>query len=54
MAARHDQSIIGKIVLAPGMFMQHFSAKEPSADMIEIALASLEAVIPEDSGEDIW
>ena len=53
-AGKFDQSIFGKVVLAPGMLLQRFSSLEPRADMMELALTALEAVIPEDAGEDVW
>ncbi len=43
---KHD-NILTRIVSAPGVWLQHISTKEPEDDMIEIAIASLEAVLPQ-------
>lgn len=43
LAGRSD-NIIVRIISAPGMLMQKLTTKEPDADMIEVAIASVEAV----------
>lgn len=50
---RHD-NWLSRILRAPGMFLQNLTTKEPDDDMIETALASLRAVLPEREGEDRW
>ena len=51
---RHDQNSICKIFIAPGLALQKLTTKEPTDSMIEVAIASVQAVIPENSNEDIW
>ncbi len=51
-AGRHDNLFI-KILSAPGLWFQRISTKEPDDSMIECAIASLEAVIPEDNSDII-
>ena len=51
---RHDQNRICKIFIAPGLALQKLTTKEPTDSMIEVAIASVQAVIPENSNEDIW
>ena len=51
---RHDQNPICKIFIAPGLGLQKLTTKEPTDSMIEVAIASVQAVIPENSNEDIW
>ena len=51
LCARHD-NIITRIIAAPGIWMQHLTTKEPEDDMIEVAIAAMKDVIPE-NGEDI-
>ncbi len=51
-AGRHDNIFI-KIVSAPGLWFQRISTKEPDDSMIECAIASLEAVIPDDESDII-
>lgn len=43
-----------KILTAPGMWFQAFTTNEPDDEMIEVGIAALEAVLPENKGEDIW
>ena len=50
---RHDNWFT-RILSAPGMWMQRISTNEPDDDMIEIGIAALQAVIPEQEGADKW
>ena len=43
LAGRSDNVLV-KIISAPGMWMQKLTTKEPEEDMIEVAIASVEAV----------
>lgn len=52
-AGRHDNALT-KIMTAPGMWFQNFTTNEPDDSMIEVAIAALEAVIPEEQGADKW
>lgn len=51
LCARHD-SRISRIITAPGLWMQRLTVKEPEDNMIQAAIAAMEAVIPE-HGEDL-
>ena len=51
---RHDKNALCKIFIAPGLGLQKLTTKEPTDSMIEVAIASVQAVIPENSNEDIW
>ena len=51
---RHDKNAVCKIFIAPGLALQKLTTKEPTDSMIEVAIASVQAVIPENSNEDIW
>lgn len=50
---RHDH-LLSRICAAPGLWMQNFTTNEPDDSMIEIAIAAMEAVIPEEAGKDAW
>ena len=39
---------------APGMWMQNFTTNEPDDSMIEVGIAAVEAVLPEQEGADRW
>lgn len=46
------QNIFTRIIAAPGLWAQRITTKEPDDEMIEIAIAAIKEVIPED-GSDI-
>lgn len=50
ICGRHD-NLFTRIISAPGMWVQHITTKEPKDDMIEVAIAAMKDVIPE-NGED--
>lgn len=52
-AGRHDNWFT-RILTAPGMWMQHFTTQEPDDSMIEVGIAALTAVLPEEEGADRW
>ena len=43
-----------RILTSPGMWFQNFTTYEPDDDMIEVGIAALAAVLPEQEGEDRW
>ncbi len=43
-----------RILTAPGMWFQNFTTNEPDDSMIEVGIASLRAVLPEEEGADRW
>ena len=51
LCGRHDNRFT-RIIAAPGLWAQRITTKEPDDDMIEVAIAAIKAVIPED-GSDI-
>ena len=52
---RHVQdSGLAKVLTAPGMWMQNFTTNEPDDGMIEVAIRSLELVLPSEKGKDEW
>ncbi len=52
-AGRHDNWFT-KILTAPGMWMQNFTTVEPDDSMIEVGIAAVEAVLPQEEGADRW
>ena len=50
---RHDNAFT-RIVTAPGMWLQNFTTNEPDDSMLEVAIRSLELVLPEQEGTDKW
>ncbi len=50
---RHD-NFLTKIIAAPGKWMQRITTNEPDDDMIEVAIESLKAVLPDNPDEDNW
>ncbi len=49
----HDNWLT-RVVMAPGLWMQYFTTNEPDDQMIEVAITALEAVLPEQEGQDQW
>ncbi len=52
-AGRHDNKFT-RMISKPGMLLQYMTTREPDDSQLEVAIASLQAVIPEDRGEDRW
>ncbi len=50
---RHDNWFT-RIIRAPGLWFQTFTTFEPDDSMIEIAIAALSEVIPDDGEKDNW
>ncbi len=50
---RHDNWFT-RILTAPGMWMQNFTTNEPDDSMIEVGIAAVQAVLPEQEGADRW
>ena len=53
LVGRYDNWLT-KILVAPGLWMQHITTNEPDDDMIEVAIAAVEAVLPAEEGADRW
>ena len=53
IVGRHDNWLT-RILTAPGMWFQKFTTREPDDSMIEVAIAAVEAVLPEQEGADRW
>ena len=52
-AGRYDNALT-RIISAPGLWLQRLTVLEPEDDMIEVAIASIKAVIPNEEGSDLW
>ena len=52
-AGRHDNGFT-RALTAPGMWLQNFTTNEPDDSMIEVGIAAVEAVLPEQEGADRW
>ena len=46
-------NFITRIIAAPGLWIQRLTTKEPTDDMIEIAIAAVKEVIPEDGSDEL-
>ncbi len=44
-AGRHQHQLVGKILMAPGYWLQGITTEVPTDDMIEVAVAALEATL---------
>jgi uncharacterized protein YqhQ len=52
-AGQHDNAVT-RILTFPGMWFQNYTTNEPDDGMIEVGIASLQAVLPEKEGADRW
>lgn len=51
---RHDKNGFCRLLCKPGLWLQKFTTAEPDARIVEVAIASLQAVIPENKEDDVW
>lgn len=52
--AGRQNNRFSRILTAPGMWLQKFTTNEPDDSMIEVGIAAVQAVIPEEAGADRW
>ena len=50
----HLNNIVGKLIAGPGLLLQKITTKEPDDSMIEVAIAAMEKVIPQNGEDDRW
>lgn len=53
VVGRHDNAFT-RLLTGPGMWMQNFTTNEPDDTMIEVGIAALQAVLPQEEGTDRW
>ena len=53
MVGRYDNWFT-RVLSAPGLWMQNFTTNEPDDSMIEVGIAAVQAVLPEQEGADLW
>lgn len=49
LASRNEDSLVFKISMLPGLALQRITTKPPTLDQIEVAIAAMEAVAPDES-----
>ena len=52
-AGRHDNSVM-RFILAPGLWLQRLTTREPDDSQLEVAIAALKAVLTENRVDDRW
>ena len=53
LVGRYDNKFT-RIISAPGLWLQRLTTREPDEKQLEIAIAALKAVMPEDKDEAKW
>lgn len=53
LAGKYD-CIVTRVISAPGLWLQRLTTKEPDDGQIEVAIAALSDVLPENPEEDQW
>ena len=51
---RHDRNPFCRLLSKPGLWLQKFTTQEPDGPIVEVAIASMQAVIPENKDDDNW
>ena len=51
---RHDKNPVCRGLSKPGLWLQKCTTAEPDAPIVEVAIAAMQAVIPENADEDVW
>lgn len=51
---RHDRNWLCRLMSKPGLWLQKFTTDEPDGPIVEVAIASMQAVIPENKEDDVW
>lgn len=51
---RHDEAAVCRGLSKPGLWLQKFTTSEPDGPIIEVAIAAMQAVIPENADDDVW
>ncbi|MDQ4094925.1 MAG: DUF1385 domain-containing protein [Actinomycetota bacterium] len=52
LASRNEDSLVFRISMLPGLALQRITTKPPTLDQIEVAIAAMEAVAPDESERD--
>jgi uncharacterized protein YqhQ len=45
LSARYSQSVAGSLLIAPGLWLQRITTREPDAGQLEVALAALRSAL---------
>lgn len=53
LAGRYDNPLT-RAISAPGLWLQRITTNEPADEMVEVAIAAMQRVIPENKEEDRW
>ena len=53
LAGRYD-NILTRIISAPGLWIQRLTTSEPVDSMIEVAIAAVKPVLPENWEDSLW
>lgn len=53
LAGKYD-NLFTRTLSAPGLWLQRLTTKEPDVEQLEVAIAAMKAVIPEDKQDDNW
>jgi uncharacterized protein YqhQ len=50
-SARHSNNVFARVVMAPGLWLQRMTTREPDDKQVEVAIAALESVLASDREE---
>ncbi len=49
LSAKHSTSFLGRMLVAPGLWLQHITTREPDEEQLEVALAALRSALGEEN-----
>jgi len=52
-AGKHPNGVVG-FLTKPGLWLQKITTREPDESQLEVAIAAMKAVIPENKEDDQW
>ncbi|RPH37815.1 DUF1385 domain-containing protein [bacterium] len=53
ISARHSSTMIGKMIVAPGLWLQKITTKEPDESQLEVALMALKAALGQEEAASV-
>ena len=48
-SGRHQSALIGKVLAAPGLWLQRLTTREPDDSQIEVAIQAMESAVAADA-----
>jgi len=53
LSAKHSGTLVGRVIVAPGLWLQKITTREPDTSELEVAVAALRAALGEEQAEPL-